>query len=322
MVTTRLTMNCRSCEKNHQNHFTDSDSNLNDDSSPSHQQRQQQQHDRQGRLYKTYPRNEATGELVTHIDGLEYYPNWLSVQEQIELLELVDSQPWQSGVIARRQQFYGEIYYHTTFKSKLLQPATSTTASSDNRQQETDDDSTSTVTATTTTTTTSQGIPLVESGMMRWLQQTKPFFEPDELPTQVLVNEYLNNMGISSHFEDFDAFGPVILTVSLINPTYMTLKRPVEKTNSCEVYHDVCKVVLEPGSLLVMKHDARNLYRHGIGKAKWIKVFDDEGSVVTRVCRDNTYRRISLTVRHLLKTRRRVHEEEDEHETKKDPTVY
>jgi hypothetical protein len=102
----------------------------------------------------------------------------------------------------------------------------------------------------------------------------------------------------------------------------MTLKKPVLKTNSCEEYHDVVKIVLEPGSLLVMKDDARNLYRHGIGKAKWIKVFDQDGNVTHKVCRDETYRRISLTIRHLLDTRRQVQEEEDEHETKKDPDAY
>jgi hypothetical protein len=41
-----------------------------------------------------------------HIEGLEHYPNILTVEEEEELLQLIDCQPWQSGVIARRQQFY------------------------------------------------------------------------------------------------------------------------------------------------------------------------------------------------------------------------
>ena len=47
------------------------------------------------------------------------------------------------------------------------------------------------------------------------------FFDPLDWPTQVLVNEYRNNQGIASHFEDFDSFGDIILTISLINPLYM-----------------------------------------------------------------------------------------------------
>jgi hypothetical protein len=36
---------------------------------------------------------------------------------------------------------------------------------------------------------------------------------PDLYPDQVLVNEYVRNHGIRSHFEDTEAFGPVIVTV-------------------------------------------------------------------------------------------------------------
>eukprot|EP00531_Pseudo-nitzschia_arenysensis_P003360 CAMPEP_0116144808 /NCGR_PEP_ID=MMETSP0329-20121206/16222_1 /TAXON_ID=697910 /ORGANISM="Pseudo-nitzschia arenysensis, Strain B593" /LENGTH=98 /DNA_ID=CAMNT_0003640301 /DNA_START=24 /DNA_END=317 /DNA_ORIENTATION=+ len=72
------------------------------------------------------------GNLIDHVPGLEYYPNFLSSQEQNELLAIIDNNPWQEGVIARRQQFYGEVYYHTSFKSKVLQGC------SDNN--ETDDD--------------------------------------------------------------------------------------------------------------------------------------------------------------------------------------
>ena len=58
-----------------------------------------------------------------------------------------------------------------------------------------------------------------------------PCFEKEgllEKPTQLLINEYRNNMGIASHFEDTKAFGPMICTISLISPTYLTLKRPTQ----------------------------------------------------------------------------------------------
>ncbi|OEU06259.1 hypothetical protein FRACYDRAFT_201639, partial [Fragilariopsis cylindrus CCMP1102] len=278
--------------------------------------------------------------------------------------------------IARRQQFYGEMYYHTAFKSKVLQGASGATSTNEN------------------------------SNMMKWLNKTMPYFEEEglhEKPTQVLINEYKNNMGIASHFEDIDSFGPMICTISLIAPIYMTLKKPTtndasnstnSNTNACDVYDDVVKILLEPGSLLIMKSDARYKYRHGIGKYKWITIpttesksesnsvdgdetdgndndnendnddnnqnknadqsssptplpssKDDNSDGTTstnkktntsnstntdnnvrnirRIKRDDSYRRVSVTIRHLLSTRRKVyHENEDESNTIKDPNVY
>mmetsp|Transcript_12848 Transcript_12848/g.27082 ORF Transcript_12848/g.27082 Transcript_12848/m.27082 type:complete len:154 (+) Transcript_12848:163-624(+) len=66
------------------------------------------------------PRDQ-NGNFVRHVPGLEYYGDFLSPKEQIDLLDLIYANPWQEGVIARRQQFYGEVYYHTSFKSKVLQ---------------------------------------------------------------------------------------------------------------------------------------------------------------------------------------------------------
>uniref|UniRef100_A0A7S4AF13 Alpha-ketoglutarate-dependent dioxygenase AlkB-like domain-containing protein n=1 Tax=Pseudo-nitzschia australis TaxID=44445 RepID=A0A7S4AF13_9STRA len=169
-------------------------------------------------------------------------------------------------------------------------------------------------------------------------------------------------MEIASHFEDFDAFGPVILTISLISPLYMTLKKPTtaptivepgsnsdsnnNNNNACDSYDDVVKILLEPGSLLILKDDARFKYRHGIGKYKWIDIpppknqywqsEDDESSPsenpeallpttaasVTRIKRGDSYRRVSLTIRHLLSTRRKVQDKEDESDTIKDPSAY
>ncbi|KAG7350016.1 2OG-Fe(II) oxygenase superfamily-domain containing protein [Nitzschia inconspicua] len=330
----------------------------------------------------TFPLSES-GEPVTYIDGLEYYPNFFSEKEQEELLQLIDSQPWQSGIIARRQQFYGEIYYHTSFQSSKLQPTqtktttTTTTACTKHNHNNGDNNDTNdgdyydtysgssprdtilqpiqhpaVATTTTTTTTTTipppQGISLRDSGMQYWLERTRPFFPKDSsLPTQVLVNEYRNNLGIASHFEDFDAFGDTIVTISLINPIYMTLKRPTERTNACDTYHDIVKILLEPGSILVMKRDARYQYRHGIGKSKWVHVVttttrkttgnggngnddyieekdnvDTVGSSSYSIQRNDSYRRLSLTIRHLLHTRRQVSTERDEQDTIKDPNKY
>lgn len=310
-------------------------------------------------LMNVFPRDED-GNLIDHVPGLEYYRDFLSPQEQEELLALIDANPWQEGVIARRQQFYGEVYYHTSFKSKVLQGCSDKTEGEMNLESDQNIDNgdrsnnstTNSVESDSNRKNSGNGIPMDDSGMRKWLDRTMPFFEQEGLmepPTQILINEYKNNMGIASHFEDFEAFGPVILTVSLVSPVYMTLKKPTiqpsidignknNKTNinACDTYDDVVKVLLEPGSLLIMKDDARYKYRHGIGKYKWVNLppllqsttnsSEDQAvaaaAATTRIKRDNSYRRVSLTIRHLLSTRRKVNEHEDESDTIKDPSVY
>ena len=42
------------------------------------------------------------------IDGLEYYENFLSPEEEENILAICDSNPWLK-IIKRRQQFYGTV---------------------------------------------------------------------------------------------------------------------------------------------------------------------------------------------------------------------
>jgi alkylated DNA repair dioxygenase AlkB len=266
------------------------------------------------------PRNEA-GEKV-RIHGLSYYKNFFSKEEQAELLTSIYEQPFQK-IIARRQQFYGEVYYHTSHKNRLLQPSKADDGSK-NAENDDNNDERSPI-----------SLPM-ETLLSHVQERCQPFFnEADGFPSQLLVNEYRNNLGIASHFEDMTAFGSVILTISLRNPIYMTLKKPMLRTNGCEDYHDIQKILLEPGSLLVMQGDARYDYRHGIAKYKWItglnkNIENDNGEnsndsaeyehTTTEdgiMCRDEPYRRVSVTIRHLLHTRRKVVETECEGEERK-----
>lgn len=225
------------------------------------------------------PRNDANE--IVRINGLRYYKNFYSVDEQAELLAAIYEQPWQK-ILARRQQFYGEVYYHTNYRNKLLQPGQT-------EQEETP-------------------FSLDMSRLQPFLApKCQAFFGEQGFPSQILVNEYLNNLGIASHFEDFNSFGPIILTLSLVSPVYMTLKKPKLRTNQCHEYWDIQKILLEPGSLLIMEDEARHDYRHGISKYKWVFIDGQEP-----ICRDADYRRVSITMRHLLQTRRKVETTEDE----------
>ena len=105
--------------------------------------------------------------------------------------------------------------------------------------------------------------------------------------------------GISSHFEDTHAFGDTIMTVSLLAPVYMTLRKPRIATNDCKDIEDEVQVLLEPRSCLMMTGDSRYKWRHGIMKTK--NVFLPDGSCVYRGA---DYRRLSLTIRRVLPSRR------------------
>jgi alkylated DNA repair dioxygenase AlkB len=63
--------------------------------------------------------------------------------------------------------------------------------------------------------------------------------------------------GISSHFEDTKSFGDAIMTVSLLNPVYMTLKKPRECTNQCQDILAEKRVLLKPRSCLIMSGESR-----------------------------------------------------------------
>jgi alkylated DNA repair dioxygenase AlkB len=112
--------------------------------------------------------------------------------------------------------------------------------------------------------------------------------------------------GISSHFEDTSSFGDNIMTISLISPVFMTLKRPRENTNQCQDILEETKVLLEPRSCLIMSGECRYKWRHGISKTKYLHMPD--GSIVHR---DASYRRLSLTIRRVLDGRRRALEDTD-----------
>lgn len=219
------------------------------------------------------------------IDGAIYIPNFLTVEEEEKLVSIFDSNPYQQ-VIRRRQQFYGPTYYHTTHHLKCIQPT-------DDRED---------------------GYSL-DFGSLKWLidklfdpkcTRNHEIFRSDHSndPDQILVNEYIGNMGISTHFDDFDAFGDVIATVSLLNPLFMTLQCPTEINNHCTDLKENgnVRILLEPRSLFVMKGDCRYKWRHGITRHKL--VFLPEGRGVLK--RDEEYRRISATIRKLGNGRKRI----------------
>ena len=83
--------------------------------------------------------------------------------------------------------------------------------------------------------------------------------EFDEIPNQVIVNEYEPGQGIAMHTDHRD-FGPAVATISLGDSWSMDFLH--ERTGRKQ------SMLLEVGSALVLSGEARREWRHGIAKRK------------------------------------------------------
>jgi alkylated DNA repair dioxygenase AlkB len=102
----------------------------------------------------------------------------------------------------------------------------------------------------------------------------------ERLPDQLIVNEYLPGQGITPHIDSVQCFGPTICSISLGSGCLMDFaEKSGERTAS---------LLLERGSLLVLRADARYGWKHSIANRKRDTV---AGNTFTRG------RRVSLTFR-------------------------
>jgi len=193
---------------------------------------------------------------------------------------VMDAGPWLGHLKSRAQQFFGLVYYQTTHDLPSLQP------SSENGQR---------------------GRPLSE--LPPWLLprvvDTGVFSELREI-NQVAANEYLERYGIGAHVEDPISFGANLATLSLLSPVEVTLT-PVEQLHGSKAgvdHGNWVKILLEPRSLFILQDDSRYKFTHGIRRSKLVTLSDG-----TRFKRGPDYRRISLTFRELLESRRKLLDE-------------
>lgn len=176
-----------------------------------------------------------------NIPGLLYFPEFVSEDEEKEIIQMIDSKEWRGG-IGRRTQHYGYTYYHTRHNILDLQPTD---------QPETTED-----------------LANFQSIIDRILY----LFPDDAPPTQCLVNEYTNNRGIAAHVDNPNCFGDVIIGLSLVDPVYMTF-RPENDPNG-EI-----KVFLPARSLYVLRDEIRFSWLHGITHMKRIYIPETGGCV-------------------------------------------
>jgi len=100
---------------------------------------------------------------------------------------------------------------------------------------------------------------------------------------QAIVNEYLPGQGIARHIDRISCFGETIAILSLGSRVVMDFFHVASQKQS--------RLLLEPGSLLVLKGPARYEWQHGIAARKTDRF---HGNVCHRG------RRISLTFRKVL----------------------
>jgi alkylated DNA repair dioxygenase AlkB len=125
------------------------------------------------------------------IDGLKYFPDFISSEEEKELLSIIDAQEWNSRSLKRRVQHYGYVYDYT--KRKI--------------------------------DSSSHLGPLPE-----WLgkihDKISTYFE--HKPDQAIVNEYTPGQGIGPHIDCVPCFGPVVASLSLNSPCSMVFGKDKE----------------------------------------------------------------------------------------------
>ena len=199
------------------------------------------------------------------VTGLVYITNFITTEEETNILAQLDNGEW-STVLKRRVQHFGYIY---DYKSRSV---------SDEHKI--------------------GDLPSWSEPLFDRLREMKicskdensaPFWQ--ENPTQLIVNEYLPGQGIAAHIDNMHIFGDPVVSISLGSDIAMDL--------SCgEVKHSI---FLQRRSLLLLSDEARYNWKHGIAarkRDKNVKKITTSGIVEMGVERG---RRVSLTFRHMLK---------------------
>ncbi|MBD8657770.1 alpha-ketoglutarate-dependent dioxygenase AlkB [Oxalobacteraceae sp. CFBP 13730] len=160
--------------------------------------------------------------LDPDINGLAALNNFLSYSEEEMLVASVDREKW-SELLSRRVQHYGWQYDYRTSKIKPASKAAPFPAWAQKIADR-----------------------LYELGLL------------DELPDQMIVNEYIGKQGIAPHIDSQSSFGRAIAVVSLLESWEMIFR---DKRDGRKLIR-----TLERGGVTIFKDDARNFWTHEIPK--------------------------------------------------------
>jgi alkylated DNA repair dioxygenase AlkB len=182
------------------------------------------------------------------IKGLSYIPDFVSKEEHDFLLTEIDNQPWLYE-LKRRVQHYGYKYdykFHKINRSMRI-----------------------------------ANLPSWLKNFADKLKQRELF---NEVPDQVIVNEYLPGQGITNHVDCPPCFSHTIASLSLGSRCVMNFTNKDDE-------REIIPYLLDVRSIVVLKEDARYNWMHGIKLAKSDNYF---GHKIKRE------RRVSLTFRKVI----------------------
>lgn len=181
------------------------------------------------------------------IDGLKYIPDY--IDDETFLLQQIDSSSWLND-LQRRVQHYGYKYDYQTKNVNF-----------DNYLGE------------------------LPQYLMQICEKMLKNNLIEQMPNQVIVNEYQPGQGILAHIDHPTIFGDTICSLSLGSPCVMNFTYKLNKI----------QILLEPRSLLILTGAARYQWKHAIAARKIDKYEMQNGLLIIQ-----RKRRISLTFRNFI----------------------
>ena len=192
------------------------------------------------------------------IQGLHYQYDYIDPAFQQELIDQIDAHPW-DNTLKRRTQMYGWRY---DYKARRV--------------------------------TKEMYLGVLPKFLLDLACAIYIDEFTDNVPDQVIINEYQPGQGISAHIDCQPCFGPHIISLSLGSTVPMVFRptnlgSPFQHTSINSLSLD-----LEPGMLLTLSEDARYRWTHEIPARKFDPVPDEEPR--------QRQRRISITFRSVILT--------------------
>jgi len=185
---------------------------------------------------------------IQRIKGLNYIPEYITQVQERELINKIDQEPWMND-LKRRVQHYG---YKYDYKARRI----------DHTMRIGD---------------------LPPWGLEIGQRLCKDGYFND-VPDQLIINEYKAGQGISRHVDCEPCFEDTIISLSLGDAVVMQLINTINST-------EVVKILLEPRSIIILKSDARYMWQHEIKPRK---------SHIYNGTKYPLKRRVSLTYRRVI----------------------
>ena len=197
----------------------------------------------------TDPPETVSEQLESKPPGLIYRPDFITEEEELRLMDYIDRGMW-STELQRRVQHYGWRY---DYKKRRIDASMELGELPEWARE--------------------IARRLVDEGLM------------NDLPDQLIVNEYIEKQGIAPHIDAQDSFTGEIATVSLLETWGMVFR--------CRSSKEKVEKRLERRSVAVLTGDARYLWEHEIPVRKTERCENPLG----KRRRTKRSRRISLTFR-------------------------